>query len=457
MFFVILTTSHHTRMALFFLTGSIYTSIVALAFAITSFLLVVYDRLVTRRQQRTKNAALKVVASMFPASVQDKVLKGAYEGGQENDKSNIIASFFPETTVMFADISGFTAWASTREPVQVFHLLETIYGAFDEIARRSQIFKVETVGDCYVAVAGVPQPRRDHAVAMVRFARDCHARMRSLSHQLEISLGPDTADLAFRIGIHSGPVTGGVLRGQNSRFQLFGDTMNMAAVSIILATTTVSLNRLRLLTSFDTTLTFMIRHSYDISLLAQRMETSGSPNRIHLSSDTAEILLTAGKGGMIEKREEQINVKGKGPQTTYWVRVAQDRPAGSKSSESASNDGGSIHRLVSADVDETEFKAVGMPAYQLSRNVSPKIFRLVEWNVAVLTARLQAIQLHRNRSDLIDLRVIDQLQRHVHGIATMYRDNPFHNFEVRDAGGNRSYLYKYNSLCHYPIRRSHCI
>lgn len=193
-------------------------------------LLIVYDRLVTRRQERTKNAALKVVASMFPSSVQERVLKGAYEGG-EQDQSNIIASFFPETTVMFADISGFTAWASTREPAQVFQLLETIYGAFDEIARRSQIFKVETVGDCYVAVAGLPQPRKDHALAMVRFARGCQLRMVSLSQQLEVSLGPDTAELAFRIGIHSGAVTGGVLRGQNSRFQLFGDTMNMAAVS----------------------------------------------------------------------------------------------------------------------------------------------------------------------------------------------------------------------------------
>lgn len=121
----------------------------ALAFAVTSLLLIIYDRMVTRRQERTKNAALRVVDSLFPAGVQEKVLRGAYDGGY-SDQSNLIASFFPETTVMFADISGFTAWASTREPVQVFQLLETIYGAFDEIARRRQIFKVETVGDCYV-------------------------------------------------------------------------------------------------------------------------------------------------------------------------------------------------------------------------------------------------------------------------------------------------------------------
>lgn len=102
-----------------------------------------------------------------------------------------------------------------------------MYGAFDEIARRRKIFKVETVGDCYVAVCGMPEARKDHAVAMVRFARECLTRMASMSQELEVSLGPDTAELGFRVGIHSGPVTGGVLRGQNSRFQLFGDTVSL--------------------------------------------------------------------------------------------------------------------------------------------------------------------------------------------------------------------------------------
>lgn len=114
---------------------------------------------------------------------------------------------------------------STREPFQVFQLLETIYGALDEIAKRRRVFKVETVGDCYVAVAGMPDPRKDHAVVMARFARDCIFKMNEYSHKLETTLGPDTADLTFRIGLHSGPVTAGVLRGQNARFQLFGDTM----------------------------------------------------------------------------------------------------------------------------------------------------------------------------------------------------------------------------------------
>jgi class 3 adenylate cyclase len=66
-----------------------------------------------------------------------------------------IADLFPNTTIMFADIAGFTAWSSVREPSQVFTLLETVYSAFDAIAKRRKVFKVETVGDCYVAVTGL--------------------------------------------------------------------------------------------------------------------------------------------------------------------------------------------------------------------------------------------------------------------------------------------------------------
>lgn len=71
-----------------------------------------------------------------------------------------IADLFPETTIMFADIAGFTAWSSEREPSQVFYLLETLYRAFDKIASRLGVFKVETIGDCYVAVTGLPDQRK---------------------------------------------------------------------------------------------------------------------------------------------------------------------------------------------------------------------------------------------------------------------------------------------------------
>ena len=64
---------------------------------------------------------------------------------------------------------------------------------------------------------------------MCRFAYECLGKMQTLTRKLEGFLGPDTADLGLRVGLHSGPVTAGVLRGERSRFQLFGDTMNTAS------------------------------------------------------------------------------------------------------------------------------------------------------------------------------------------------------------------------------------
>ena len=178
------------------------------------------------------NAAVRsgaIVSSLFPSTVRHRLYEEAEEKAANDArlqkwirtedvdtdaiatddviayKARPIADLFPETTILFADIAGFTAWSSAREPHQVFQLLETLYRAFDEIARRRGVFKVETIGDCYVAVAGLPEPRRDHAVVMVRFAK--------------VSLGPSTSNLDMRFGLHSGSVTAGVLRGERSRFQ----------------------------------------------------------------------------------------------------------------------------------------------------------------------------------------------------------------------------------------------
>jgi class 3 adenylate cyclase len=71
--------------------------------------------------------------------------------------------------------------------------------------KKRRVFKVETVGDCYVAVTGLPEPRKDHAVVMARFAHDCMYQMHKLTKKLEVVLGPDTGDLSMRFGLHSGP------------------------------------------------------------------------------------------------------------------------------------------------------------------------------------------------------------------------------------------------------------
>jgi class 3 adenylate cyclase len=134
---------------------------------------------------------------------------------------------------MFADVEGFTAWSSVREPSQVFTLLEAIYAAFDRVALKRRVFKVETVGDCYVAVSGLPEPRVDHAVTMARFARDCIEEHIVAVKKLESVLGPETGDLRLRVGLHSGPITAGVLRGERSRFQVWFKCNRRSTRSII--------------------------------------------------------------------------------------------------------------------------------------------------------------------------------------------------------------------------------
>lgn len=138
------------------------------------------------------------------------------------------------TKVFFCDIAGFTAWSSTREPSQVFILLQSVYQAFDAQAKRRKVFKVETIGDSYMvrkclvlkirfppfsfcsydlampstgnfqAVTGLPEPMENHAVTMVRFSWDCLHKMRDVVEALELSLGPGTGDLSIRVGLHSG-------------------------------------------------------------------------------------------------------------------------------------------------------------------------------------------------------------------------------------------------------------
>jgi Adenylate and Guanylate cyclase catalytic domain len=121
---------------------------------------------------------------------------------------------------------------------------------------------------------------------MVKFANSCRQEFNALMSELVTQLGPDTRGLMLRIGLHSGPVTAGVLRGKNSRFQLFGDTVNTAS----------------------------------------RMESNGIPNKIHISFETAKLLIDAGKGHWVQERDTLVQAKGKGTIRTYWAEPTTRGP-----------------------------------------------------------------------------------------------------------------------------------
>ena len=413
----------------------------------------IYDVLVQRRNEKIVVTAARsnaIVSSIFPDAIRDRLLEQnvatskqghlksyLLNGGSDdagNQSSKPLADLFLETTVLFADISGFTAWSSVRDPTQVFILLETLYKAFDAIANRRRVYKVETVGDSYVAVTGLPEPQKDHAVIMSRFARDIMSKMSKVTRDLELSLGPGTADLKLRIGLHSGPVTGGVLRGERSRFQLFGDTVNTAA----------------------------------------RMESTGVSGCIHLSTVTADLLKQAGKHSWLKKRDECVIAKGKGPMQTFWLTgdrdFADDNTVGGDSTNGRSLSSGqdaigldelivrtdhtgqvvtlsqqtsrlinwNVERLVdllrqivarrSASKTQSQAKLHDSPLVADYSGTSPidevqEIIALPEFDVTVNHQIVDAADI------VISQVVVEQLEAYVTWVASMYKSNPFHSFD----------------------------
>ena len=189
--------------------GAVYMVVVLLIFAFTSVVFFSYDWLVERRQMRVMSTAVRstaIVSSLFPSTVRDQLYPAATDVGMPGHTTNTsaydingistaiigspIAEVYPETTVIFADIVGFTSWSASRAPTQVFHLLETVYAGFDALAKVYGVYKIETIGDSYVAVVGLPQPRKRHALLLVKFANAIRRRMSELTMELAETLGP---------------------------------------------------------------------------------------------------------------------------------------------------------------------------------------------------------------------------------------------------------------------------
>jgi class 3 adenylate cyclase len=191
---------------------------------------------------------------------------------------DVIADGFADVTVLFADIVEFTRLADRVSPAEVVALLNRVFSAFDALAQRHGLEKIKTIGDAYMAAAGLPIPRLDHAEAVAEMALD----MREEADRCAREVG---FPLAIRIGIDSGPVVAGVIGRSKFTYDLWGDTVNTAS----------------------------------------RMESHGVAGQIQVTGRTYERLK-----GRYELRERgDLDVKGKGPMTTYLLigRVPSAPPA----------------------------------------------------------------------------------------------------------------------------------
>jgi adenylate cyclase len=179
-----------------------------------------------------------------------------------------IADQFSSASILFADVVDFTPWTERREPAEVVGILDQLFSHFDTLADRYGLEKIKTIGDCYMAAAGVPTPRPDHAQALALMALDMLDAMHASDDVGQFGL-------ELRVGINSGPVVAGVIGRKRFLYDLWGDAVNTAS----------------------------------------RMESHGTKGRIQITRATYELLADEFQ---CEPRGT-IAVKGKGEMETWYL------------------------------------------------------------------------------------------------------------------------------------------
>ncbi|RDD37929.1 Atrial natriuretic peptide receptor 1 [Trichoplax sp. H2] len=217
----------------------------------------------TQELELEKQKTDRLLYSMLPKPVADKLRQG----------KGVDAQGYESCTIFFSDIIGFTSIASQSTPIQVVALLNKLYTTFDDILDRHDVYKVETIGDAYMVVSGLPQKNAGHACEIANMALDLIA----VCDQFVIPHMPQWK-FCIRAGTHSGSVVAGVVGLKMPRYCLFGDTVNTAS----------------------------------------RMESTGEALKIQISGVTRQILDSF--GCYIMESRGQINVKGKGMMETWWLK-----------------------------------------------------------------------------------------------------------------------------------------
>ncbi len=245
--------------------------------AITCAVLLVEGILVFRPAVRTLQQTLKkltveqekserLLLNILPAAIANRL----------KQDSRAIADGFSEATVLFADIVGFTELSSHLPPQELVGLLNQIFSRFDTLAEKHGLEKIKTIGDAYMVVGGLPNPRTDHAAAVAAMALDMQSAIRTMNAEFSHPLN-------IRIGINSGPVIAGVIGIKKFIYDLWGDTVNIAS----------------------------------------RMESHGQAGEIQVSEATYQALQSTPNVTYEFVDRGLIAVKGKGDMRTYWLKNRQ--------------------------------------------------------------------------------------------------------------------------------------
>jgi len=209
--------------------------------------------------QAEKSKSDALLLNILPASIVERMRRGEVE----------IADRFPEATILFSDLVGFTHLAGRSSPGQIIEILNNLFSSFDDLAKRLRLEKIKTIGDAYMVAGGLPEQQPDHAVAVAEMALGMIEAVRRIGTQFGETL-------EARIGIHSGDVVAGIIGQHRFIYDVWGDTVNTAS----------------------------------------RLESSGLPNRIQISEATYQRI----RERFHCEPRGPVEMKGKGTMQTYFLQ-----------------------------------------------------------------------------------------------------------------------------------------
>jgi class 3 adenylate cyclase len=207
-----------------------------------------------RERQRSESLLLNIL----PQGIVDRL----------RDGETVIADRVDEATILFCDLVGFTALSHELAADRTIDVLNRIFSAFDRLAAEHGVEKIKTIGDAYMAAAGIPEPQPDHAIRIAALAPRMLEAVDVIAQATDLSL-------QARIGIHTGPIVAGVIGTHKFVYDVWGDTVNTAS----------------------------------------RMESHSLPGRIQVSAATRMAL---GDRFAFERRGT-IEIRGKGTMETYFL------------------------------------------------------------------------------------------------------------------------------------------
>jgi len=213
------------------------------------------------------NKTDELLYSVFPKHIADALLNGQKVAPENHEL----------VTIFFSDIVGFTDISAKLDPLKISELLDRLYNSFDSLSDYHDVFKVETIGDAYMAVTNLEKEQPDHCKRITEFAIDA---IRVANQTLVDEDNPSMGFVNIRVGFHSGSVVSNVVGSRNPRYCLFGDTVNTAS----------------------------------------RMESNSEKNRINCSEISAALLRKQCPRMRIFPRGS-IDVKGKGEMKTFWIHT----------------------------------------------------------------------------------------------------------------------------------------